>query len=150
VSASGGATLALCQVIHPIMRSFGSPPDDGSLIQHMTPQPFVVGSPNATPTPTPTGLTVTAVQTANVVLTSSSNVVRVNPTGGAFSVTLPAASTVGGQSTIVKNVSSSGNLITVLPGGGDTIDGLAQATLSGDHFKWWVISDGASGWMIVG
>lgn len=46
-SSSTGNTTALCQSIHPIERSFGQSPDDGSFALHLTPQPFVPGSPNA-------------------------------------------------------------------------------------------------------
>lgn len=46
-SSSVGDCTALCQVIHPVMRSFGQSPDDGTFGQHLTPQPFVPGSPNA-------------------------------------------------------------------------------------------------------
>ncbi len=42
----GGACLALCHAIHPVERSFGLSPDDGTFSQHLTPQPYCPGSPN--------------------------------------------------------------------------------------------------------
>ena len=44
-----GDCMAWCHAIHPIERSFGLTPDDGTFGQHMTPQPFVPGSPNPAP-----------------------------------------------------------------------------------------------------
>jgi hypothetical protein len=90
------------------------------------------------------------VQSANVVLVSANQVVRVDPSGGGFNVTLPAAAGLGGQIIILKNVTISTNIVTALPSGGDTIDGLASQQLSGDHFLIQCISDGVSSWMITG
>jgi hypothetical protein len=90
------------------------------------------------------------VQTANVALVSANQVERLDPTAGVFSVTLPAAAGFGGQVIILKNVSTSTNIVTVLPAGGDTIDGLASQLLTGDHFQVQLISDGVNSWMITG
>jgi len=46
VSSASGNCLVWCYAIHPVARSFGAPPDDGNIHQHLTPQPFVLGSPN--------------------------------------------------------------------------------------------------------
>jgi len=40
ISDPTGNCQAFCQAIHPVMRSFGLPPDDGSFGIHLTPQPF--------------------------------------------------------------------------------------------------------------
>lgn len=45
VSSVGGNCLAWCSFIHPVARSFGTPPGDGNISQHLTPQPFVVSLP---------------------------------------------------------------------------------------------------------
>jgi hypothetical protein len=90
------------------------------------------------------------VQTSSVVLVSANQVVRVDPSGGGFNVTLPAAAGLSGQSIIIKNVAISTNVITVLRSGADTIDGLTSQQLSGDHFQIQFTSDGISAWMITG
>jgi hypothetical protein len=90
------------------------------------------------------------VQSSSVVLASANQVVRVDPSGGGFSVTLPAAVSFGGQVIVIKNVTISTNVVTVLPSGADSIDGLLSQLLSGDHFLIQFISDGASSWMITG
>jgi len=93
---------------------------------------------------------VSAVATTNVAPVSAQQIVRVNPTGGSFSVTLPSAASFTGQAIYVKNVSTSENLITVLPTGGDTVDGTASVTLNGERFFCGFASDGVSDWMIIG
>jgi hypothetical protein len=92
----------------------------------------------------------TAVLIANTVLSATSQIVRVNPTAGAFNVTLPAAVGARGESIVIKNVFPSANVVTVLPTGGDTIDGAVTYPLSGDHFFAQFASDGVSEWMVVG
>jgi NADH:ubiquinone oxidoreductase subunit F (NADH-binding) len=90
------------------------------------------------------------VQTANVVLGTANQVVRVDPSAGGFNVTLPLAAGFNGQSIVVKNVSTSTNIVTILRSGADTIDGLTSQQLSGDHFLIEFTSDGVAEWMITG
>ncbi len=94
-------------------------------------------------------VTISAVAIANTAPGAASQVVRVNPTAGGFNVTLPAAASFTGQTIVVKNVSSSTNIVVVLPTGGDTIDGAASVSLSGDRFFCGFTSDGVSDWMIT-
>jgi len=57
--------------------------------------------------------------------------VRVDPTGGAFVVTLPTSSGVSGQSVYIKNVSDSVIDVTVSGLGiGETIDGVTTIDMS--------------------
>lgn len=88
--------------------------------------------------------------TANATLAIGDVIARVDPSGGDFTITLPAASGSSGQVVVIKNTTSSGNLITVSPAGGDTINGQASATLTGALFCWQIVSDGTSNWMVVG
>jgi hypothetical protein len=90
------------------------------------------------------------VQTADIALVSANQVVRVDPTAGGFNVTLPPAVGLVGQIIVLKNVSTSTNIVTLLPSGADTIDGLTSQLLTGDHFQVQLISDGVSSWMITG
>jgi len=62
VGSPGGACIALTEAWHPIERSFGVPPDDGSLALHLTPQPFAE-SPD--PTVAPGTVTVTGSYTGD-------------------------------------------------------------------------------------
>jgi len=54
-----GDCQAWCEVLHPVMRSFGSPPDDGSLAQHLDPQPFLTGATTSPPFPVNTPVVTT-------------------------------------------------------------------------------------------
>jgi len=93
---------------------------------------------------------VTAVKTAAYTALIN-DTVRCNPTGGAFTVTLPAVTAGnGGMQITVKNTSSSANTITIARAGADTIDGATTATISAAYGKLTLESDGTSEWMIVG
>jgi len=92
----------------------------------------------------------TAVETGNTVLSAASVVVRVDPTGAGFDVTLPSAALFRGQSVTIKNVSASANVVRAVAGGGDNVDGAANQSLSGAHFHWRATSDGVSQWMVTG
>lgn len=55
-----------------------------------------------------------------------------NPSAGSFNETLPLASTCPANFTVkIKNVSTSGNTVTLLTTGTDTIDGMASIVLNG-------------------
>ncbi len=92
----------------------------------------------------------TSILTGNAVLTQTSQLVRVDPTGGPLSVTLPPAVNHRGESVSVKNVTSSANGVTIAAAGGDTIDGAASLVLSAARFFLEVTSDGVSGWLVTG
>lgn len=90
----------------------------------------------------------TAVKTANYTAQLGEEV-RANPTGGAFAVNLPAiAASNKGLAISVKNVSASGNAITITPAGADTIDGAATLPMTGPRQFVTVISDGTSDWLV--
>ena len=144
-----GDCIVWCQVIHPIMRMFGMTADDGTLDEFLTPHPFVLGSPNSGAPAGAGALSISAVLTSGTVLTDANQVVRVDPSGGGFTLTLPAAASFSGEVVVVKNVTSSANLVVVAAGGSDTVDGASQATLSGAMFHWQAVSDGVSQWMVT-
>jgi hypothetical protein len=90
--------------------------------------------------------TVTAVKTADYTAVEN-ELVRCNPTGGAFTVTLPTA--VGASSSItVKNVTDSENAVTVATTGGETIDDSSTRTLDTPRISETYVSDG-SNWMVM-
>ena len=60
-------------------------------------------------------------------------VVKCDPSGGTFAVTLPAVpttNTLREVDIIIKNITSSTTTITITPDGSDTIDGAASATIT--------------------
>lgn len=95
-------------------------------------------------------LNVTAVQIGayNAVM---GDLVRCDPSGGGFTVTLPAIAAANkGMSIVVKNQSASTNAITVARTGGDTIDGAAASlTMNTARKSVTFTSDGTSDWMIT-
>ena len=93
----------------------------------------------------------TVVLTGNTVLTSvaTAQMVLVNPTGGAFAVTLPVAAGLRGQTILFKNTTASANNVTITAAGGDNIDGSATAVLAAARFAFRVTSDGVNTWYIT-
>jgi hypothetical protein len=92
-------------------------------------------------------MSVTAIKTSNYTA-AASEVVRCNPTGGAFAVTLPTAVGNDGASIVVKNVSDSENTITVGTTGGQTIDGASSRAFNTPRSNETYVSDGAN-WMVL-
>jgi len=76
------------------------------------------------------------------------DLVRCNPTGGAFAVTLPTAVGQDGKGITIKNVTSSVNAITVNTTGGQTMDALASGadSIATAYGTITYVSDGAN-WM---
>lgn len=78
------------------------------------------------------------------------DLVRCDPTGGAFSVTLPAAASVtAGTPATVKNATSSTTAITIAKSGSDTIDGASSGTINTARGVKNYVSDGVSDWIGV-
>jgi len=88
--------------------------------------------------------------TASTTLTVANQVVLVNASAGAATITLPAASSGSGLLIIVAKIDSSTNAVTVAPAGTDTIQGVASQTLSTQYSKSILMSDGTSIWYDLG
>jgi hypothetical protein len=107
------------------------------------------------PMATPTGaapaapiLTVTPVQTA-LFTAAIDTIVRVNPSVAGFTVNLPAiAGGNSGHQIVVKNVSTSTNIVTIAPQGGQTIDNNPTYLMQGNAQTVVFYSDGGTNWMI--
>jgi hypothetical protein len=67
--------------------------------------------------------------------------------GGAFTVTLPAAATVSGSSISVKKSDASANAVTVDGNAAETIDGAATLALSTQYEAVTLWSDGTNWWV---
>lgn len=69
----------------------------------------------------------------------------VDASSGPQTVTLPAASESSARIS-VKKTDSSGNAVTVVPSGSDTIDGATSKSLPNQYDSVEVVSDGESAW----
>lgn len=106
----------------------------------------IAGAGNARWIRTTAKTTLTAIQT-QAYSANARELVRVNPTGGAFQVTLPSAVGLGpDDAVVVKNVSSSVNAVTVACVLGQTIDSVPTSTLSTAFGSRSFVPDGAN-WM---
>lgn len=86
-------------------------------------------------------------KTANYTATTSDDVILCNTSGGAFTITLPAAASSTGKRFIIK-LTTAGNILTVDGDGAETIDGslTKQMGTAGDFID--IVSDG-SNWQVV-
>jgi hypothetical protein len=86
--------------------------------------------------------------TANYTILSTDSLIRANAAGGAFTVTLPSATGIGGRSYQVKRINSAGGAITIATTGGQSIDGSATMQLLQQYESLSVMSDNAN-WMVT-
>lgn len=80
--------------------------------------------------------------------TSSDHVILCDASGGAFTVTLPAASGVTGIIYHIKKMDSSGSAVTIDGNGAETIDGATTIDLTLQYESVTIVSDGTS-WHII-
>ena len=93
------------------------------------------------------GVRVVDTYTSDQTLTSANDVVLVDASSAAVTITLPAASEKGRQFDIVK-IDSSVNVVTVDANGAELINGSTDISTSIQHKAWTLVSD-ATGWVIL-
>lgn len=87
---------------------------------------------------------------ANTTLTAdSAGLVRVDASGGARTITLPAANAANGRPIALRIVKtdSSANAVTVQRAGTNTIEGATSIALTTQWSSAWLVSDGVSSWV---
>jgi hypothetical protein len=75
----------------------------------------------------------------------------VNASGGARTITLPAANALGGRPIRfqIEKTDSSANAVTVQRAGSDTIEGATSVALSGQWASVTLVSDGVGSWVVL-
>lgn len=89
---------------------------------------------------------------ANTTLTvDDAGLVLVNASGGARTITLPAANALGGRPIRfqIEKTDSTANTVTIQRAGADTIEGGTSVVLSGQWASVTLVSDGLSGWLLL-
>lgn len=88
-------------------------------------------------------------KTANYTLTGDDYVILADVSGGAFTLTLPASSGLGGKTYVVKKTDTSANAVTIDGNASETIDGSATWVLSilNDYI---IIQSDNINWKIIG
>ncbi len=89
---------------------------------------------------------------ANTTLTvDDAGLVLVNASGGARTITLPAANALGGRPIRfqIEKTDSTANTVTIQRAGTDTIEGGTSVVLSGQWASVTLVSDGLSGWVLL-
>jgi hypothetical protein len=72
-----------------------------------------------------------------------------NTAGGSFNVTFPLASLSANSAIAVQKNSSDANVVTILPAGGNTIQGRPSITIAYFGDSLYFVSDGGSNWAIL-
>lgn len=93
------------------------------------------------------GLTVTSV-TASQTLTPDYDVLLVDATGGAVTLTLPPAADATGHIIYAKKIDASANAMTLDGSGSETIDGAATKATTTQWVAYTIISNGEA-WFIL-
>jgi hypothetical protein len=90
----------------------------------------------------------TITRTASYTATATDYSIICNNTGGAITISLPAAAGCAGRVYVVKKVSAALNNVVIDPNGAETIDGAATRTLSVQYEGVHIQSDGTN-WYVI-
>ncbi len=99
---------------------------------------------NSTTASTSTVSPYTIVNTTTSILVAPWNIVLVDTTSGAITITLPPAATSGATEIIVKKISSDTNAVAITPSGSDTIESQPSVSIPLVNQSLTFISDGVS------
>ena len=87
-------------------------------------------------------------KTANYTATTSDDVILCNASGGAFTITLYAASGNSGKQLTIKKTDSSNNAVTIDGNASETIDGTTTKAIAAQYTSLTIVCDG-SNWHII-
>ena len=90
----------------------------------------------------------TVSKTADYTATASDYIILVDSSGGAVTITLPAASGVPGRAYEIKKTDSSGNGVIIDANASETIDGALTVTTTTQYQSFSIVCDG-SNWLII-
>jgi hypothetical protein len=85
---------------------------------------------------------------SNTTLDATHNVVDVDASGGARTITLPTAVGINGRKYTIRKLDSSGNAVTIDGNGSETINGATTKALSTQYETATIMSNGAN-WIIL-
>ena len=94
------------------------------------------------------GVVAITTKTGTYTAANTDTVILCDPTGGAFTVTLPAAADNTGKLFYFKNISSGGNAVTIDGNGAETIDDAATLILSSPYDARTLVCDGTEWWIL--
>ena len=104
------------------------------------------GSGNVSAYTQPTDAIVAA---SSVVTAAPGQIIRVNASGGAVTVNLPAASTCGGNSIRVTKTDSSANVVNITCNGSDKVVGSGVLSIAYQYSTADLESNGSNGWDVT-
>ena len=86
--------------------------------------------------------------TGNTTLDADDTVVLCDASGGAFTVTLPAAAANETKRYFIKKIDSTSNAVTIDANGSETIDGQTTQVITIQYNSPQIVSDGAQWWIL--
>ena len=86
--------------------------------------------------------------TGNATLDADDTVVLCDASGGAFTVTLPAAAANETKRYFIKKIDATSNAVTIDANGSETIDGQATQVITIQYNSPQIVSDGTEWWII--
>lgn len=89
-----------------------------------------------------------ATVTGTVSLTASNRIALADASGGAVTINLPSATGLSGMIFVVKKIDGSTNSVTIVPQGGQTIEGAASISMTTAQDVRTFVSDGAN-WRLL-
>lgn len=87
-------------------------------------------------------------KTANYTATATDHTILCDATGGAFTITLPAAASHTGRIYAIKKIDASVNAVTIDGNASETIDGALTQVIATQYTNLQIQSDGANWWII--
>lgn len=94
------------------------------------------------------GVVAITTKTGTYTAANTDTVILCDASGGAFTVTLPAAADNTGKVFYLKKIDSSANAVTIDGNGAETIDDATTLVLSGQYDAAMLVSDGAEWWIL--
>lgn len=87
-------------------------------------------------------------KTTTYTATILDDVILCDTSGGAWTLTLPAAASLTGKELFIKKTTSDANLLTIDGNGSETIDGLTTQVLASQYSFYKIFSDGTN-WQVI-
>lgn len=87
-------------------------------------------------------------KTADYTATADDHTILCNTSGGAWKLSLPAASSHSGRVYVIKKIDSSGNKVTIDPNGSETLDGAPTVEITTQWQTYQIQSDGSNWYKI--
>lgn len=95
------------------------------------------------------GVLQSTTRTTTYTMTASDRLVYADTTSGNFTITLPAANAVQGNTVVAVEKIVGANTLTIQRAGADTVNGGTSVTLTANRSRFDLVSDGTNAWVTL-